>query len=181
MTAAKFGVLQHVMTLVKCLAAEDPAVQAMWEKLAPYFASPIVFNRHFPVTPPAGGVPPGEDVEDAAEPAEGDPGVESGGKDEGGVAPDPLGDLAKTLTRTGVCLAELLHSIYAGDYDGDLKRLASYPQPLLALQTEPEHLGELGSRLRELMRVASSATLVVGAGSVGAPALSLRTLARINS
>jgi len=105
-------------------------------------------------------------------------GVEEVPKEELAEAHDPLEDFNKTLNKMGVALAALLHSLFNGDFDSDLKALASEQQPADAL-AGLEH-GDLAAAIRNFTRQASHSTMVVSS-STAAPKPSMRVLSRIDT
>ncbi len=86
------------------------------------------------------------------------------------------------MSKAGHFAGELLLDLYGGEFDVSLKNLAGETliQPILCLGTT-DALGALGPYLREFMRLASPVSTLAVSDSCGAPALSLRCLARIGS
>ena len=89
-----------------------------------------------------------------------------------------MSEFNKVLNKTGVALAALLHSLSNGDFDSDLKALASEPQPAEALMKLEQ--GELATGLRNLLRQSSNSTMVVSS-THAAPKPSMRVLSRIET
>ena len=169
MSAAKYWMLQHIWSLTECLTSDKETIV---NTLQGAFADPVVFHARFPLTEtaekPADDEPDAVDEEACADPA-------------AHASDDPLSPLCEKLPKVGSFLADMLHSLYCGDFDADLKTLGSKPQPWLSVQAELDQLGACGKQMREFMRLASDSTTLVSIGSQAAPGPSMRQLARISS
>ena len=162
MTVTKGILVKHLFGLMHTMDNADG--QKMHETLNGAFIDPVIFHARFPVS----------DSEAAKEPHAADGEVALGSE-------NPVACLCQGLSKAGHFVAELLFDVYTGDFDSDLKAIAtdSHITTIFGAGTDAR-LGALGPKLREFMRLASPATASVGT-TCGAPALGVRCLARINS
>ncbi len=168
MTVAKSMVVKHLFSLMKTMDSDDGAKMNL--VLAEVFADPLRISE----TCSRIDKELADTDEDDAAKAE-PPAVE-------GACESPLASLCKGLSKAGHFAGELLLDLYGGEFDVNLKNLAGETliQSILGLGTS-DTLGALGPKLREFMRLASPVSTLAVSDSCGAPALSLRCLARIGS
>ena len=145
----------------------------MHQVLADVFADPLRFLAALPPATSDVAVAGDEegDVAITAPPAEGD-----------GDSDSPLASLCAGLSKAGHFAAEFLSDIYGGEFDADFKTLAAETsiQSILGAG-DSGSLGALGPKLREFMRLATPALALASSTNKGAPALTMRCLAKINS
>mgnify|MGYP000535692047 CR=1 FL=1 len=165
MTVAKSMVVKHLFSLMKTMDNDDGKTMNL--VLAEVFADPLRYSEKFSRIDKELADTDEDDAAKAEPPA-----VD-------GACESPLASLCKGLSKAGHFAGELLLDLYGGELDANLKNLAgeTFIQSVLGLGTS-ETLGPLGLKLREF---ASPVSTLAVSDSCGAPALSLRCLARIGS
>ena len=168
MTVAKSMVVKHLFSLMKTMDNDDGKTMNL--VLAEVFADPLRYSEKISRIDKELSDTDEDDAAKAEPPA-----VE-------GACESPLASLCKGLSKAGQFAGELLLDLYGGEFDVNLKNLAGETsiQSVLGLGTS-EAMGPLGLKLREFMRLASPVSTLAVSDNCGAPALSLRCLARIGS
>ena len=162
-------IVRHCASLVDTVAEIiDAPLAAKLKAVVDDLAHPFKFHEKFPIAGVAKDDGDDEEKEDEA------PDSES--------KPDYLQKLQDSSSPAAVVLfAELLHKVYQGTYDEDVRLLAEVqsPEQLLSAQTD---LKQLGTDLKELATSLSASENVMGIGaSTKAPKPSLRELVRRSS
>ena len=158
----------HCMSLVESVAQIDAPLAAKLKAVVDDLENPFQYHEKFPIT----GVAEvdGDDEEKQDETLDGESN------------PDYLQKLQDASSPVPVVLfAELLHKVYQGTYDEDVRLLAESqtPEQLLSAQTE---LKQLGTDLKELATSLAASENVMGIGaSTTAPKPTLRELVRRTS
>jgi hypothetical protein len=168
MTVAKSMVVKHLFSLMKTMDNDDGKTMNL--VLVEVFADPLRYSEKFSRIDKELADTDEDDAAKAEPPA-----VD-------GACESPLASLCKGLSKAGHFAGELLLDLYGGEFDVTLKTLAGETliQSILGLGTS-DTLGALGPKLREFMRLASPVLKLAVSDSSGAPALSMRCLARIGS
>lgn len=166
MTVAKRTAVRHVLNLTACVPDMDPSHA---ESVSRALSSFVQVHERFPALSASVSCEDGDTARDDAQESEGP----SGAPEE---AVDKFHSFCEALPKPIAKAAEVLHGLYLGVYDPDLKVLAKKDSATEALNQMDADMGDLSAQLREFMRMASSSTC-----SVGPPGLSLRQLARIGS
>ena len=176
MTEAKRLAVKYVLNLVAVLPlSKESHGQAFVTKISEGFNDGFCFVTHFSCKDPEGK---GED--DIAD------GESSAMAVDGVPRPvDPIDENQLTIFIEGMpkaysAAAELLFALYVGEHDADIKLVAAEVDVRVAVEQLDAKLGDVGRKIREIMKLGSTSVSVVEAGKEQAP-LSLRALARANS
>ena len=178
MTMCKGIAVRHLLGLMTAMDSE--AGHTMHSTLSVIFSDPFKFYALFKLGAdaacPAAAAPSGEEEAQGNEEGKGASEADSHHREV------VLQGLGEQLGRAGQFAAELLYDMHIGEYDAVLKTLAEgkAPPAVELHKVEGESLGGLGTKLREFMRLASP-VVPATIQEQGAPAPSLRCLARISS
>ena len=179
MTEAKRMAVKYVLNLVAVLplSAESHG-QTFVMKITERFSDGFGFAKHFSRQDHDESEGKGED--DTAD-------GESSAMAVDGVPPpvDPIDENELTIFIEGMpkaysTAAELLFALYMGEHDADMKHVAAEVDVRVAVEQLDAKLGDVGRKIREIMKLGSTSVTVVEAGKEQAP-LSLRALVRANS
>ncbi len=161
-------IVSHCASLVESVVQIDAPLAAQLKVVVDDLADPFKYHEKFPSTE-------GATVDDAEEKENEAPESEES-------KPDYLQKLQDSSSPSSVVLfAELLHKVYQGAYDEDVRLLADaqFPEQLLSAQTD---LKQLGTDLKELATSLAASENVMGIGaSTKAPKPTLRELVRRTS
>jgi hypothetical protein len=179
MTEAKRMVVKYVLNLVAVLplSAESHG-HTFVMKIAEGFSDGFGFAKHFSRQDHDESEGKGED--DTAD------GESSAMAVDGEPRPvDPIDENELTIFIEGMpkaysAAAELLFAPYMGEHDADMKHVAAEVDVRAAVEQLDAKLGDVGRKLREIMKLGSTSVTIVEAGKEQAP-LNLRALARANS
>ena len=162
MSCAKYATIKHLLHILACLP-DDDAMKEAKSKLSSSLENPDAFMKAFGI----------ETTQEAADTEE-----EASKKNK----PDMLASICENLNKANAALVDLVHSVYSGDFDAEMKALGGAKSPTERLRSDElaQSCPDLAARMREALRMASSAGTIVQV-SDGAPGLSVRQLARIAS
>ena len=148
---ANMVIVRHCASLVDTVAEIDAPLAAKLKAVVDDLAHPFKYHEKFPIAGVAKDDGDDEEKEDEA--------LDSESK------PDYLQKLQDSSSPAAVVLfAELLHKVYQGTYDEDVRLLAEAqsPEQLLSAQTD---LKQLGTDLKELATSLSASENVMGIGA----------------
>ena len=161
MSCAKYATIKHLLHILACLPDDDAMKEAKSE-VSRSFENPDAFMKAF-------GIELTQDADAEEQVCKKN-------------NPDVLASMCESLNKTNAALFDLVHSVYIGDFDAEMKALGGAKSATERVRADElaESCPDLAARMREVLRMASSAGTIVQV-SDGAPGLSVRQLARIAS
>ena len=168
MTMAKYPVVRQLLTLAANVpGTEGSPVRDAQEKIAHVMGTPMKFSSTFHVQATKGAGDTGERVETSWEAADSD-----------------LAQVSAGLPKCFVAFMEMLHGVYAGEFDDEIKALAAEKSPKDTLQDD-EALGgvspTLQGKTKDALRLVASVANQYTACETDQTLLSVRSLKRIAS